>query len=233
MGNAIGIEAESGAGKSYSLFNFEPGEVAIYNVSGKPFPFRKKLPNVKTSDMKWIAEDMKRNTVNCYVIDDAGLAMAFYLFNKVNETGYGKFTQVAKDFYDLVQTAIRCTSDDTNVYFLMHTERSEDGSKIKMKTAGKMIDNQLTLESLFSIVLYGVTDGKRHYFITQSDGVTTAKSPVDMFPLEIDNDLKAVDARIREYYGMAKLGTPVHKEEQKKPKEENATVSVVNSIPSK
>ena len=216
MGNVIGIEAESGAGKSYSLFGFEPNEVAIYNVSGKPLPFKKKLPMVKTSDMKWIANDIRRNTMNCYVIDDAGLAMAFYLFNKVNETGYGKFTQVAKDFYDLVQTAIRDTSDDTNVYFLMHTERSEDGSRIKMKTAGKMIDNQLTLESLFSIVLYGVTDGKRHYFVTQSDGITTAKSPVGMFPLEIDNDLKAVDTAIREYYGMAKLGAPV-KKEQKKP----------------
>ena len=149
------------------------------------------------------------------MIDDAGLAMAFYLFGKVNETGYGKFTQVAKDFYDLVQTAIRCTSDDTNVYFIMHTERSEDGSRIKMKTAGKMIDNQLTLESLFSIVLYCVTDGKRHYFVTQSDGVTTAKSPVDMFPLEMDNDLKAVDTAIREYYGLAKLGSPVKKKESK------------------
>lgn len=209
MGNVIGIEGESGSGKTCSLMNFEPDEVAIYNVSGKPLSFKKKLPMVKTSDMKWIANDLKRNARNCYVIDDAGLAMAFFLFNKVNETGYGKFTQVAKDFYDLVQTAIRDTSDDTNVYFLMHTERSEDGSRIKMKTAGRMIDNQLTLESLFSIVLYCVTDGKSHKFITQSDGVTTAKSPVGMFPLEIDNDLKAVDTAIREYYGMAKLGTPV------------------------
>ena len=215
MGNVIGIMGESGGGKSYSLNGFEPAEVAIYNVSGKPLPFKKKLQMVKISDMKWIAEDLKRNTMNCYVIDDAGLAMAFYLFGKVNETGYGKFTQVAKDFYDLVQTAIRCTSDDTNVYFIMHTERSEDGSRIKMKTAGKMIDNQLTLESLFSIVLYCVTDGKRHYFVTQSDGVTTAKSPVDMFPLEMDNDLKAVDTAIREYYGLAKLGSPVKKKESK------------------
>jgi hypothetical protein len=214
MGNVIGIFAESGAGKSYSLNGFGEDEVAIYNVSGKPLPFRKKLPMVKTSDMKWIAEDMKRNTKNCYVIDDAGLAMTFYLFGKVNETGYGKFTQVAKDFYDLVQTAIRCTSDDTNVYFLMHSERSEDGSRIKMKTAGKMIDNQLTLESLFSIVLYGLTDGKRHYFQTQSDGITTAKSPVGMFPMEIDNDLKAVDTAIREYYGLAKIGTPVKKDKK-------------------
>ena len=227
MGNVIGIMGESGSGKSYSLFGFEPEEVAIYNVSGKPSPFRKKLQMVKTADMKAIAEDLKRNTRNCYVIDDAGLAMAFYLFGKVNETGYGKFTQVAKDFYDLVQTAIRCTSDDTNVYFMMHTERSEDGSRVKMKTAGKMIDNQLTLESLFSIVLYCVTDGKRHYFVTQSDGVTTAKSPVDMFPLEMENDLKKVDTAIREYYGLEKLGTPVKKQE--KPKTGN--VETMSKVP--
>ena len=140
--------------------------------------------------------------------------MTFYLFDKVAETGYGKFTQVAKNFYDLVQTAIRDTDENTNVYFLMHTERSEDGSRIKAKTAGKMIDNQLTLESLFSIVLYCVTDGRRHVFITQSDGVTTAKSPMDMFPLEIDNDLKMVDSTIREYYGMEKIGTAPKQKKQ-------------------
>ena len=56
MGNVIGIMGESGGGKSFSLNGFEPNEVAIYNVSGKPLPFKKKLQMVKTSDMKWIAE---------------------------------------------------------------------------------------------------------------------------------------------------------------------------------
>ena len=215
MGYVVCIPGNSGSGKSASLRNFEPNEVAIFNVSEKPLPFKKQLPMLKTSDMKLIANELRRNTRNCYVIDDAGLAMTFYLFGKLNETGYGKFTAVAKDFYDMVQAAIRDTSDDTIVYFMMHTERSEDGATIKAKTAGKMIDSQLTLESLFSIVLYCMTDGKRHYFVTQSDGVTTAKSPMDMFPLEIDNDLKAVDTAIREYYGLAKLGTPVNKGQKK------------------
>jgi hypothetical protein len=110
---------------------------------------------------------------------------------------------------------------------MMHTDRSEDGTKVKAKTAGKMIDSQLTLESLFSIVLYCVTDGKRHYFVTQSDGVTTAKSPLDMFPLEIDNDLKAVDTAIREYYGLAKIGSAVKKPE----KQNDATVTTAKRIP--
>ena len=227
MGKVVLIIGESGSGKSASLRNFKEDEVAVYNVSEKPMPFRNKLSMCMTSDMKFIASDMKRNTKNCYVVDDAGLAMTFFLFGKVNETGYGKFTQVAKDFYDLVQAAIRDTSDDTIVYFTMHIERSDDGTKIKAKTAGKMIDNQLTLESLFSIVLYCMTDGRRHYFVTQSDGVTTAKSPMDMFPLEIDNDLKEVDTAIREYYGLAKLGTPVKKQEKKS----NRNIEIADKLP--
>ena len=221
------LVGDSGSGKSASLRNFNENEIAIFNVSEKPLPFRKKLPMVKTSDMKWIANELKRNARNCYVVDDAGLAMTFYLFGKVNETGYGKFTQVAKDFYDMVQAADSC-SDDTIVYFTMHSDRSEDGAKVKAKTAGKMIDSQLTLESLFSIVLYCVTDGKRHYFVTQSDGATTAKSPMEMFPLEMDNDLKVVDTAIREYYGLAKLGTPVKKDEKKTGK---AEVAVSDKLP--
>lgn len=228
MGKVTLIIGESGSGKSASLRNFEPNEVAIFNVSEKPLPFRKKLPMCMTSDMKFITEEIKKNARNCYVVDDAGLAMTFFLFGKVSETGFGKFTQVAKDFYDMVQTAIRCTSDDTIVYFMMHIDRSDDGAKVKAKTAGKMIDSQLTLESLFSIVLYCVNDGKRHYFVTQSDGVTTAKSPMEMFPMEIDNDLKAVDTAIREYYGMAKLGTPVKKSE---PKKDNVSVTTMKEMP--
>ena len=85
------------------------------------------------------------------------------------------------------------------VYFLHHTEVTQEG-RIKAKTIGKMLDEKLTVEGLFSIVLICTTDGKDHKFITQSDGYTTAKSPMDMFEAEIDNDLKAVDTIIREYY---------------------------------
>ena len=226
MGKVCLIYGESGSGKSASLRNFEPDELGIFNISQKPLPFRKKLPMANTADYEYIKSKLRENNRNCYVLDDIGLAMTFYLFNRCLESGYGKFTQAAKDFYDLVQCAIRETSDDTITYFLMHVERSDDGTRLKAKTAGKMIDSQLTLESLFSIVLYAQTDGKRHWFTTQSDGVTTAKSPMDMFPDEIDNDLKAVDASIREYYDLAKLGEVKKKEPQKK-----ASVAKSNTLP--
>ena len=211
MGNVVLICGESGSGKSASLRNFKKDEVGVFNASGKPMPFKGGLPMAMTGDYEVIKHHLRENNRNCYVLDDIGLTMAFYLFDHVNEAGYGKFTAIAKAFYDLVQCAIKDTSNDTNVYFIMHTERSDDGARIKAKTAGKMIDNQLTLESLFSIVLFCMTDGRKHVFVTQSDGVTTAKSPMGMFDQEIDNDLKMVDATIREYYGLAKLGAPVKK----------------------
>ena len=88
-----------------------------------------------------------------------------------------------------------------------------------------MIDNWLTLEGLFSIVLMAVTDGKKHEFITQSDGTNTCKSPMDMFPYEIDNDLKYVDSTIREYYGLKKIG------KVDKKKEPAADVETTDKIP--
>jgi hypothetical protein len=121
------------------------------------------------------------------------------MFRTANETGYQKFTNMALNFYNLIQFIIAKTPPDVIVYFLHHTETTADG-KVKAKTIGKMLDEKLTVEGLFSIVLMCQTDGVSHKFITQSDGCTTAKSPMEMFDNEIDNDLKFVDAKIREYY---------------------------------
>ncbi|MBN1046214.1 hypothetical protein DVW08_12765 [Clostridium botulinum] len=199
MGLPVLVLGESGSGKSTSMRNFEDGEVGIFNVASKPLPFRKKLPKLNGASYKQIISGLAKSKLKTYVIDDSQYLMAFQMFDKAKETGYGKFTDIALDFRNLIQFIITGVSDDVIVYFLHHVETTETG-KIKAKTSGKMIDNQLTLEGLFSIVLLTSTDGTEHKFITQSDGYTTAKSPMDMFPLEMDNDLKLVDKTIREYY---------------------------------
>lgn len=199
MGIPVLILGESGSGKSASLRNFEPEEVGIFNVASKPLPFKRKLKKVDKATYRTINQVLAEPKLKAYVIDDSQYLMCFEMFDKVKETGYGKFTDCAKHFYDLIQNIINNTPEDCIVYFLHHTETTETG-KIKAKTQGKMLDNQLTLEGLFAIVLMCVTDGKTHKFITQSDGFTTAKSPMEMLPPEMDNDLKAVDTAIREYY---------------------------------
>lgn len=204
MGIPVLILGESGTGKSASLRNFEPDDVSIFNVAAKPLPFRKKLPIKSTSDYSTICQGIAQSQKKAFVIDDSQYLLCFESFAKAKEIGYGKFTDMALHFYNLVQFVIRQTPPDVIVYFLHHTETDGNTGKVKAKTMGKMLDNQLTLEGLFSIVLMAYTDGKKHTFITQSDGFTTAKSPMEMFPVEIDNDLKAVDQAIREYYELNK-----------------------------
>ena len=199
MGIPVLILGESGSGKSTSLRNFEPSEISIFNVAGKPLSFRKKLPKATISDYGKIMAGMQKSDKKSFAIDDSQYLLCFEMFSHAKETGYQKFTDMALNFYTLIKFVIDRLPDDVIVYFLHHTETDANG-KLKAKTVGKMLDEKLTVEGLFSIVLLCQTDGTRHYFVTQSDGYTTAKSPMDMFDLEIDNDLKFVDTKIREYF---------------------------------
>lgn len=202
MGIAVLILGASGTGKSTSLRNFKKGEIGIFNVANKPLPFKSDLDVVNSTNYEQIKAALRRNSLKAYAIDDSQYLMVFEEFSRAKETGYGKFSDMALNFYQLVQTAIRDTTDDTVVYFLHHTEVDETG-RIKAKTVGKMIDSKLTLEGLFPVVLLTGTDGTNYWFETQSDGYSTAKSPMNMFPEKrIDNDLKAVDAAIRDYWGL-------------------------------
>lgn len=205
MGVPVLIIGESGSGKSTSMRNFDENEVIVFNVAGKLLPFRGKLNLVQNANYQSIGKVLKAAEKKIYVIDDSQYLLAFELFNRVKETGYGKFTDIAVRFRNMIDYIIKSLPQDVIVYFLHHAEETDSG-KIKAKTVGKMLDNQLTVEGLFSIVLFCRTDGTRHVFETQSDGHTTAKSPMDMFEREIDNDLKAVDTAIREYYGMNTKG---------------------------
>lgn len=199
MGIPVLILGESGSGKSTSLRNFSEDEVTVFNVANKLLPFRKKLDVVKNASYELIGKVLNEKKKKIYVIDDSQYLLAFEMFDRAKETGYGKFTDIALRFRNMLNYIITKLPDDTIVYFLHHVETTESG-KIKAKTIGKMLDNQLTVEGLFSIVLYCRVDGERHIFETQSDGYTTAKSPMEMFELTIDNDLKFVDEKIREYY---------------------------------
>ena len=201
MGIPVLILGPSGSGKSASLRNFEPEEVGIFNVANKPLPFRRKLPTANNATYDMIAGSLKKKNKKTYVIDDSQYLMANEFFDRAKETGYQKFTDIGLHFRNLLQTVIQQTPEDVIVYFLHHTEEDMSG-RLKAKTIGKMLDEKLTVEGLFSIVLLTVAEGTEHYFLTNSDGSSTAKSPMEMFDLKIDNDLRMVDQTIREYYDL-------------------------------
>jgi len=195
------ILGASGSGKSASMRNFEPDEIGIFNVASKPLPFRKKLPKFDCSDYGKIMAAMGKSDKKVFVVDDSQFLSVFANFSRAKEVGYTKFVDMALNEYNLIQFVIQKLPADTIVYFLRHIE-VEDGGRIKAKTIGKMLDQNLGgLESLFSVCLMCNTDGNEHWFETQSDGYTPAKSPIGMFPdKKIDNDLRLVTQAIREYW---------------------------------
>lgn len=206
MGIPVLILGESGSGKSTSLRNFKPDEVGIFNVASKPMPFRNQFTNIcNGANYLQIFASLRKGKLKRYVIDDSQYLLCFEFFDKASEKGYDKFTSMALNFYSLIKCVIQETPPDCIVYFLHHTESTADG-RTKAKTIGKMLDEKLTVEGLFSIVLMCQTDGINHQFITQSDGNTPAKSPMEMFPLVIENDLALVDKTIREYYNIENNG---------------------------
>ena len=208
---------ESGSGKSASLRNFKKEDVGILNVASKPLPFRNTngLVTVNKATYNMIKSAVVTPNRLSYVIDDAQYLMAFESFDKVNITGYTKFSEMAKNYEEMLRTIQEDTSPDTIVYVMQHIETNENG-KVKAKTLGKMLDQQLTIEGLFSIVLLAKADERWHYFVTQSDGTNPCKSPMGMFDeVEIDNDLKMVDDTIREYYGLKKAVAPTAKSKSK------------------
>lgn len=203
MGIAVLVLGESGSGKTYSLKHMDPEKVGVFSVrkGTLPFPEGKSFKIAKKASYEVIYKVLKNPTMKTYVVDDSQYLMVNEFFRKANDSGYQKYTSIGKNFSDLLEYIAYQVPDDVVVYFLHHTQITSDG-RIKAKTVGQMLDNYLTLEGCVDVVLLAQTDGQTHYFMTQSDGSNTAKSPEGMFELKIPNDLNFVNNRIREYYGL-------------------------------
>lgn len=217
------VVGESGSGKSTSAGTLPPKETFIINVMGKDLPYKgwksnytpftKDNPhgnvlNSTNTDTILSTIDYinsKRPDVKYILIDDNQYVAADLLMAKAKEIGYAKFTDAALAIYKIA-TKAKSLRDDLTVFILNHQEQTGDeGEKtLKAKTAGKMIDNQITYEGLFSIVLFTfkreTKTGTEYGFVTNGDPKSTAKSPKGMFETkEIPNDLMKVVEAIREF----------------------------------
>lgn len=218
MGTPVLILGDSGAGKSYSLRNFTPDEVILLQCIPKMLPFRatgwklngKELPDgsvQRGNIIRFDAWDAVLDSINrmvlsknrrVLVIDDFQVVMQHENMMRAYQTGYQKFTEMADHVWQIIMAATRLP-DDFRVYFLAHTEESD--GKIRMKTTGKMLNEKLTPEGYFSIVLRAIKKDGKHVFLIKGDDNDTAKAPPDLFPglTEMDNDLKDVDVAITEF----------------------------------
>lgn len=226
MAELIAIVGESGSGKTTSIRNLNPEEVFIISTTGKRPGIKgakKKYPDVKltnegftgnfytTSNVDNIGKMMKlvstkRPEIKVIIVDDYQYIQAFESMDRVDEKGYGKFTDMAKHAYEVLKQG-KDLRDDLFVCILTHSENTGDNINpyYKIKTLGKLLDSVITLEGLFTYVLFTRVvreseDEIAYKFITNSDGTCTAKSPIGLFKDKlIDNDLDFVIKSIIEY----------------------------------
>lgn len=213
MGIPVLILGESGTGKTYSIKNFNPDAVGVFAVEKSALPFRKKFRVAKNATYAKIAETLKKPKLSAYIIDDSQYLLVNELFDRSSELGYTKFTEMAKHFRDLIHIVNHQTPEDCIVYFLHHPETDANTGRMKAKTIGKMLDEKLTIEGCFNIVLCTNVENGTYSFITQANGVYPAKSPEEMFEAVIPNDLAAVDKAIRDYYEFNKKTIETKEEE--------------------
>lgn len=201
MAVLVMVYGHSGSGKSASLRNFDPEQVAVINVLGKPLPFRSNMKTYITNDYGKIDAAIHSTKRKSIVIDDATYLMTGEFMRNAKVAGYQKFTDMAANFNTLLMRA-KGLPDDVVVYFFGHSERDGDGGE-KFKTIGKLLDEKVCVEGYFTIVLKTVVQDGRYLFSTRNDGMDTVKTPLGMFnDALIENDLAAVDKTIREYYNI-------------------------------
>ncbi len=217
MSNTILVIGDSGVGKSTSLRNLDPESTFIINVLGKPLPFRGfkfKYTALSEDGMtgNYLRTDVhqsiskiikgineKRPDIKTLVIDDFQYTMANEFMAKALEKGFDKFTEIAKNAWEVLKQMSNCRND-LNCIVLSHSDTDVNG-KVKCKTIGKLLDDKIVLEGMFTIVLHALMQDGRYKFLTQTEGNYLAKSPMGMFEDKfIDNDMQFVLEKIHNYY---------------------------------
>lgn len=203
------ILGEPGTGKSMSARNFKRGELVVYQTIKKPLPFREKLEIGSTRDLgqlkHWLNKDATHSAV---MLDDFG----YFITDMYTKYSYGDqkirdqyeiYKMIGAEVYNFINGLAEDGRDDRIVYVVMHTERNNFG-EIEPATIGKMLNEKIKLIGMFTVAIMTDYDGQSYKFVTNGKPL---KSPPDMFPQEMDNDLKIVDKSIREYWGLAPLST--------------------------
>jgi len=202
MGIPVLILGYSGSGKTRSIKHMDPATTGVFLVEKPRLPFRETFKTVKNAGYPQIMAALKSPTMKSYVIDDSQYLLVNEFFDKVNVKGYEKFTEIALNFRNLIHWVNVGTPDDVIVYFLHHIQTDDITGRIKAKTIGKMLDEKLTVEGCFDIVLKTEPNQDGWWFRTHSTGNDPVKTPEDMFDDDlIPNDLAIVDKTIRNYYG--------------------------------
>lgn len=204
MAEVILIYGKSGSGKSRSLINFGEKEIALIKCEAKRLPMQKDFKyQMVSTDINEIMPTLKNMPCKVAVIDDFTYLMT-KMFMEGHRSGdqFKLYNNIADTVYCFIEWCKQGLPEDVIVYLIMHEDPVPETGDIKLRTIGKLLDQKVSIEGMVTVALRCIVKAGQHIFVTQSDGSDVSKSPEGMFELEIPNDLKAVDIRVREYWGI-------------------------------
>ena len=211
MSYATLVLGESGTGKTCSLRNLDPKNTLLIQPVRKPLPFRstgwKEIKAkgdgnniIVCADPQKIINFMKVTPFDVIVVDDWHYILDSMFMDARNVKGYDKFTDIGGAGFDIAKAASEL-AESKRVYVLAHTTSDDRGNNIRIKTLGKLLDDKIVIEGMFTTVLRTHVENGKYQFSTQNSGNDTVKSPMGMFSEKfIENDLAAVDETICSYY---------------------------------
>ena len=201
---------QSGSGKSTSLRNFKGDEVAVVNVLGKPLPFKSDIKAGKCDDYATILKAIANTPKKTIVIDDANYLITNEFMNKSSVKGFDKYNEMGNNFFNLIN-GIKNIKGGKTVYLIMHEDTDENGY-VKPKTIGKLLDDKVNIQGMFTICIRSMFDNGNYIFRLKTNGQDCVKTPFGMFENDtMDNDLKAFDEVVREYYELDKIESEENK----------------------
>lgn len=194
---------KSGSGKSASMRNFKKEEIAIANVLGKPLPFKSNLDAPKVDNYDILLKAIQNTDKKVIVVDDANYLITNEFMNKSSVKGFDKYNEMGNNFFNLIN-GIKNIEGGKTVYLIMHEDTDDDGN-VKPKTIGKLLDDKVNIQGMFTICLRSMYDNGNYIFRLKTNGQDCVKTPIGLFDEEqMENDLKLVDSKIREYYELDK-----------------------------
>lgn len=192
---------KSGSGKSTSLRNFTREEVAVVNVLGKPLPFKSDIKAPKCDDYNQILKAIAGTKKKTIVIDDANYLITNEFMNKSSVKGFDKYNEMGNNFFNLIN-GIKNIEGGKVVYLIMHEDSDENGN-IKPKTIGKLLDDKVNIQGMFTICIRSMFDNGNYLFRLKTNGQDCVKTPFGMFDSDtMENDLKAFNEVVRAYYDL-------------------------------
>lgn len=213
MAEKLLLIGRSGTGKSTSLRNLDPNETAILKCVNKRLPFRKgdtTFKSIYCPDPQSIINTVhkiitKAHHIKTIIIDDLFYLSSFENFKRVNDKGFSKFTDMAKNTFDVITLPDYIDREDLVFIFITHSETNPTTMETDVKTIGKMLDSQLGIAGLFTMVIEtAIIDGQYKFLTHNINGSSVVKTPIGMFEEGeqdyIDNDLSIVLKAIKEYY---------------------------------